>query len=226
MTIRKRYEEAQKLIEIGQYEPALILLLVATSAASERLRKNNSNQKKKPGDDRKWFETYLTVNGFPKITSMDKNGNEITSTKSLYKDLRCEIAHEANSDNFKYDEGSYFIEHKDNKFKFGIELLYFLSKTIRKDRLLRDEFRDILYEFDNIIGYYGAQPEKEFRTNFIQQNGLSEGRYEIILILLACFTPEKLNKMDTTQIKYYFLNKIIPDIHEVELNNGALTALK
>src|SRR4051812_28411583 len=149
MTIRKRYEEAEDLIRRGLYEPALILLLVAFAAASERYRKDKTgNAKKKPGDDKKSFCLY--------VTSQMSMPGDIAIT--LYKDLRCEIIHEATTSAGVWSSSANnFLDTKSGRITFGVQLLSALMRAVKHDPLGRNEFRDILSEFDNIIEYNGPE---------------------------------------------------------------------
>lgn len=226
MTIRKRFDEAQDLIERGLYEPALVLLLVANAAAAEQLRKHKTkNRRKQSGDDRKWFEKYVNAE-LPHLIFQNENGNTITSASALYKDLRCELIHEAAAKEGAFSDDNVLMSVRGGRITFGIELLTLLGKTLLNDHLPRDQFRDILHPFQNIVEFYSLGTQDELIAKLVEDYGLSLGRYEILLRIVVALTPERIHSMQYEEMVSVFSSELLPDMKHAKLNMGALVALR
>lgn len=232
MSIRKRYDEAQDLIDRKLYEPALILLLVAVAAAAERYRKHHTGgASKKRGDDRKWFVGYVNTSPTLGLVPLAYNGNRVILSEILYEDLRCELIHEAElrSDD-QFSDAPHFvkIEVKQNRAKlmFGIELLSSLADLLKHDPLGREDFRDMLTEFDNIVEYDSATEKEAFKADLINRYDLSEGRYQILETVITALKPEPLSAMDFDDMAAAIHEKLLPNLAACRLNAGALTGLR
>lgn len=219
MTIRKRYDEAQVLISHDLYEPALIILLVATAGASERYRRHTTGGAKKGnGDDRKWFSNY--VSSAISVKFGDRHAADI-----LYQDLRCEIIHEAIIDNSKFDSGPSLMVIDGSKLTFGAGLLASLSELLRTDPLGRDEFRDLLSEFENLIEFKGNN-KNSFLEEFAEAHSLTSGRVTILELILRGFRPEPLGQMSYDDMASTFEEKLMPNLRHFGLNGAAIGVLR
>jgi len=145
---------------------------------------------------------------------------------TLYKDLRCEIIHEATTSAGVWSSSANnFLDTKSGRITFGVQLLSALMRAVKHDPLGRNEFRDILSEFDNIIEYNGPEDEKAFGEKIIKEYSLSWGRYTVLEQIARALTPERLVKMDYPDMKREIRNRLVPNLDACNLGAGGLINL-
>lgn len=219
MTIRKRYDEAQVLLRAGMNEPSLILLLVAIAAAAERRRRAETNGARKArGDDRKYFSSYVAP-----VVSINVRGRHAADI--LYGELRCTAIHEGRVEGVRFQPDNVTVYFEENGIVFGSGLLRGLSELLRTDSLGRDEFRDLLNEFENIVQFSGDDLNA-YRARFAEERGLSLGRVSILEQIIAGLLPERLAAMTFEEMSATLRHKMLPNLHLFGLNEGALTGLR
>lgn len=93
MTIRKRYDEARRLMALGEWEASLVIALVATAGAA-------SNRSKRLGEDKGDKQKFVEyIRGLVSI-HFTGIGKDISGEEILYKYLRCELIHDGTTENF------------------------------------------------------------------------------------------------------------------------------
>jgi len=224
MTIRKRYDEAQILLQQELVEPALIITLVAVAAAAEHHRKAvTGGARKGPGDDRRWFCQYLADREIEASIRLDDK--ETTIATMLYKDLRCEVIHEAIIDPEKFQPVEGTLVMTKEGFRFGRSLISELLEAIRKDPLQREAFRDLLSRYHNIIEFDGNESKKELWSKLEATYGATGHKLDILEKIVAGLTPETISTMTFAQLATAFKEEVIPNVRDFELVGGQITAL-
>ncbi len=213
MTIRKRYDEAVQLFQSGAIEPSLILALVATAAAAELYRKkitNGAPKNSKKGDDTRYFKEYVNQMGLDKIIMIEDK--PIPLAHILYKQLRCEAIHEAVVNSAVFVDEDCLVRVDGEVVKYGRQLVPALLDHIRNDANLRDQFRDQLTPFENIIeppaGVDREAFSREIKTRF-SIDGLDYWMIEQVVTMLR---PERLKDLSKDELDQEFRINLIPSL--------------
>lgn len=220
--MRKRYDEAQILFANGYHEAALVLLLICIAAASRiAVSKKNNGNIPEPKRDKKWFVEYLNLR-------IQRVENEYTtSNEVLYEQIRCPAIHEAKFPETSYIEKDVFINIDKGKIIFGKQLFNALSGALIFDPNLRDDFRDLLPDEENIVepidpGEIENQKEQIYQKFEIEYKDVMQEFF----YLIKAKTPERLSGFSHEEMRKLFRIEILPHLERIGWNGGVFTAFR
>jgi hypothetical protein len=95
----------------------------------------------------------------------------------------------------------WYVEVSAGRFCFGRHLITGLLEMIRTDRLGRDEFRDLLSEYENIVD---PRSNKEKIWEDLQKGGVSQGRLHMLERVVVGLRPERILAMSVDELKHAF----------------------
>lgn len=228
MSIRKRFDEAQQSIQVGNFESALISLLLCIAAASrEKAKVESGDPDFNPrGRDRNLFISYIK-SIVPEIVVDHKDGEPERFSNFLYDSVRNPILHEAGMADGVFDENLPEVKITDGKFYFGPTFLQTLSRGLIRDPNLRDQFRDVLPEGLNIVLPINKNEISRQRKKLFGQFGVT---YEAIIheidLIIAAATPELLASFTHQEMREYFANEVHKKPNVFQVNGGSFAGLK